>query len=135
MIRDDQPAATTEQPDGCQLSRRDFVKFGAFTGGSVAFLGATAGFPALVKAQAAAADAGAAYPLTDPANQIYSVCLQCNTGCGIKVKLLDGVIAKIDGNPYSPMTMYPHIPYDTPVSDAATIDGAICPKEIGRAHV
>ena len=128
MIREEQPAATTEQPDGCQLSRRDFVKFGAFTGGSVAFLGATAGFPALVKAQAAAADAGAAYPLTDPANQIYSVCLQCNTGCGIKVKLLDGVIAKIDGNPFSPMTMYPHIPYETPVADAATIEGAICPK-------
>ncbi len=128
MIRDDQPPATMEQPSGCQISRRDFVKLGALTGGSAAFLGATAGFPALTKAQTTIDDSRAAYPLSDPANQIYTVCLQCNTGCGIKVKLLDGVIAKIDGNPYSPMTMYPHIPYGTPVSDAATIEGAICPK-------
>ncbi len=128
MIRDDQPPATMEQPSGCQISRRDFVKLGALTGGSAAFLGATAGFPALTKAQATTDVSRAAYPLSDPANQIYTVCLQCNTGCGIKVKLLDGVIAKIDGNPYSPMTMYPHIPYETPVSDAATIEGAICPK-------
>ena len=90
-----------KQPVGCQVSRRDFVKLGALTGGSVAFLGATAGFPALVKAQTTTTDARAAYPLTDPANQIYTVCLQCNTGCGIKVKLLDGVAAKIDGNPFS----------------------------------
>ena len=53
MIREEQPAATTEQPDGCQLSRRDFVKFGAFTGGSAAFLGAAVGFPALVKTASA----------------------------------------------------------------------------------
>lgn len=128
MIPDDQPDATTEQPDGCQISRRDFVKLGAFTSGSVAFLGATAAYPALAKAQTTVADAAAAYPLSAPANQIYSVCLQCNTGCGIKVKLLDGVAAKIDGNPFGPMSMYPHIPYETPVADAATIEGALCPK-------
>jgi len=36
-----------------------------------------------------------------PENQIYSVCQNCNTNCGVKVKILDGRVAKIDGNPYS----------------------------------
>src|SRR5687768_14020834 len=44
----------------------------------------------------------APYDLIDPRNILYSACLQCNTGCGIKCKLQDGVVTKIDGNPYSP---------------------------------
>jgi anaerobic selenocysteine-containing dehydrogenase len=131
MTRHELPIARTETPpapDGCGLSRRDFVKLTALAGGSVAFLGCTPGFGRLDQARVPSGLGDATYPLVDPANQLYSVCLQCNTGCGIKVKLIDGVIAKIDGNPYSPMTMYPHIPYETPIADAATIDGALCPK-------
>jgi len=41
----------------------------------------------------------APYELAKPENTIYSACLQCNTGCGIKCKLQDGVVTKIDGNP------------------------------------
>jgi tetrathionate reductase subunit A len=59
---------------------------------------------------------------------IYTTCLNCNTGCGIKVKLQEGVVVKIDGNPYSPWTLYPHLSYTTSVNDAMKIDGAICPK-------
>ena len=68
------------------------------------------------------------YPLAEPEHIIYSVCLQCNTGCGIKVKLLDSVAVKIDGNPLAPQTMFPHLPYNTPVDVLAKIDGALCPK-------
>ena len=68
-----------------------------------------------------------------PENQIYSVCQQCNTNCGTKVKIVDGMVAKIDGNPYSPFTMTPQIPYDTPLTEAATIDGSLCPK--GQAGI
>ena len=64
---------------------------------------------------------------------IYTVCQQCNTQCGIKVKLLEGVAAKIDGNPYSPWNLYPHLPYQTPVSQVARVDGYICPK--GQAGI
>ena len=63
-----------------------------------------------------------------PENQIYTVCLQCNTGCGIKVKLLEGMAAKIDGNPYSPWTLWPHPAYETPIKDMAKIEGGLCPK-------
>ncbi len=68
------------------------------------------------------------YRHNDPENAILTVCLGCNTGCPTKVKVQDGTIVKIDGNPYSPWTRMPHLPYDTPLAEAARIDGAICPK-------
>ncbi len=116
-----------QQPENCGLSRRDFLKTSAIVGGT-AFLGSVPGFSQIQAARAQAEEGQSAYPLSDPANQIYSVCLQCNTGCGIKVKLLDGVAAKIEGNPFHPMTMYPHIDYATPTTETGTVDGAICPK-------
>jgi tetrathionate reductase subunit A len=63
-----------------------------------------------------------------PENQIHSVCLQCNTGCGIKVKHQDGVVTKIDGNPYNPWTLLPHLDASVTMADAARVDGALCPK-------
>lgn len=120
-----------EQPEGSGLSRRKFVKASAIAGASAAFLGSLPGYRKLRETFAQESDVGAgddSYPLVDPANYISTVCLQCNTGCGIKVKLLDGVAAKIDGNPFSPMTMYPHIPYETPVASLGPVEGAICPK-------
>ncbi len=113
-----------EQPNACGLTRRDFLKLSAATGGAAAILGGMGGFARLL-AQTEGANTIA---LHDPANQIYTVCLQCNTGCGIKVKLLDGVAAKIDGNPYSPWTLWPHLPYETPVSEMGGVEGALCPK-------
>lgn len=71
---------------------------------------------------------GLNYVLNKPENIINSVCLQCNTGCSLKVKLLDGLAVKIDGNPYSPWTMWPHIPYKSSLAESAAIDGHICPK-------
>ena len=68
------------------------------------------------------------YELSNPLNILYSACLQCNTGCGIKCKLQDGVVTKIDGNPYNPWTLLPHLPFATAVDDATPVDGSICPK-------
>ncbi len=61
-------------------------------------------------------------------NQLYTVCQQCNTNCGIRVKTHEGRVHKIEGNPYSPWTKTPHIPYATPLHEAATQEGALCPK-------
>jgi tetrathionate reductase subunit A len=47
--------------------------------------------------------------------------------------LLDGVAAKIDGNPYSPWTLWPHLPYDTPVAEMGGVEGGLCPK--GQAGI
>ena len=111
------------QPDDCQLTRRDFFKAAAAFGGG-AFLGS---LPHVHAAMAQTAE-GSVYPLGDPANQIYSVCQQCNTQCGIKVKLVDGVAVKIDGNPFSPWNLVPHLDYDTTITDTARIDAPLCPK-------
>ena len=118
-------ADTAEKPEHCGLPRRDFLKLSALIGGSVAFLGA---IPGLRQYILAAQEAAASYPLAEPEHQIYTVCLQCNTGCPIKVKLLDGVAVKIDGNPVAPWGMGPHVRYNTPIADLATAEGAICPK-------
>jgi anaerobic selenocysteine-containing dehydrogenase len=59
---------------------------------------------------------------------IYTTCLQCNTGCEIKVRIEDGLAVKIDGNPYGPRAMDPHIAWNTPVTAAARLNGVICPK-------
>ncbi len=108
------------------LSRRDFLAKGALLGG-----GAVAGLAAAPADAAALLNSGRAdvhYDLADAENVIYSACLQCNTGCGIKCKLQDGVISKIDGNPYSPWTLVPHLPMRTSTASAALVDGALCPK-------
>ena len=110
------------------ISRRTFLKTSSCAAAtSVAFL------HDMPEACAAIQKAFAAGEMTNffevnPDNQIYTVCLQCNTGCGIKVKILDGIAAKIDGNPYSPWTLWPHPAYKTPVKEMATVEGALCPK-------
>lgn len=113
----------SQQPQGCGLTRRDFLKAAAATAGG-AFLGSV---PTIQKAFAESA-AAPAYQLAKAENQIYSICQQCNTQCGIKVKLLDGVAVKIDGNPYSPWNMIPHVAYKTPLNDMAAVDAPLCPK-------
>lgn len=131
--RDTKTPETEAQPEHCGLTRRDFSKAGAMVGiGGVAFLSQLPGFGlikrVLAQGEEGKLQAGAPYPLADPAHQLYTTCLQCNTGCSIKVKLLEGVAVKIDGSPFGPTTMYPHIPYDTPVAQLGTVEGAICPK-------
>jgi len=63
-----------------------------------------------------------------PERALHTVCLQCNTGCGIRVRVEDGVAVKIEGNPYSPWTLVPSIRYGTALRDAVTVEGALCPK-------
>ena len=118
---------------GLTLTRRTFVKTSALLGGAAAL---ATQVPAVAKtltesAQGApTAQAGGAgvYPLADPNNILYTSCLQCNTGCAIKVKLVDGVISKIDGNPFGPSSFWPYLDYATSPLETGGIDGWICPK-------
>ena len=122
----------TSEADNEQ-SRRAFLAGGALLGSE--FL---AGLFGVEKAEAAEAPtrkaimntarADAPYELIRSDHQLMTACLQCNTGCGIKCKLENGVVSKIDGNPYNPWTLLPHLPYATGIDDAAPVDGAVCPK-------
>src|SRR3989338_2596556 len=107
-----------------KLTRKDFIK-------TTGILGATTLLSKVADAKEALAGAISErneYPLARPENQVYTVCLQCNTGCGIKAKILDGACVKIDGNPYSPWTIAPHISYKKPIADASKIEGGLCLK-------
>jgi anaerobic selenocysteine-containing dehydrogenase len=108
------------------LTRRHFLQISAAAGGTAALLGGSAKAAQAIE-EVLGPKKGSFFE-AQPENQIYSVCLQCNTGCGIKVKIQNGIAAKIDGNPYSPWTLYPHVAYATPVKDMARTEGAICPK-------
>ena len=105
------------------MQRRDLLKLGALGGGA-----ALLGKQAAEALQGRAAAVPGRYPIQQAENTLYSVCLQCNTGCPIKVKLYEGVAAKIDGNPITPWTLYPHLPYKTDLQTMARVDGALCPK-------
>ena len=109
-----------------KVDRRQFLKCSALLGGSLALPPAV--WQLFGGSEAVYADVGGAYTHHLPENQIYSVCQQCNTNCGIKVKLANGRVAKIDGNPYSPWTLTPHLAYDTPLTDAARTEGVSAPR-------
>jgi len=117
-----------------KLNRKKFLKASAFLGGSLFFLNNLEKAYAEVKKSFSGANASEKeYELAKAENILYTVCLQCNTGCGIKVKLLNGLAVKIEGNPLSPWTLTPHLPYKTSVFDIPKVDGTICPK--GQAGI
>ena len=71
-----------------KMDRRQFLKCSALLGGSLALPPAV--WHLFGGSEAVFADVGGAYLHHLPENQIYSVCQQCNTNCGIKVKIVDG---------------------------------------------
>ncbi len=73
------------------------------------------------------------YELAKTENVLYSTCLQCHVACPMKVKIWNGTLAKITGNPYSPLNYLPHLPMDTPLDRAAVTDGKLCAK--GQAGI
>ncbi len=69
----------------------------------------------------------------------YSLCGGCEASCGMRCKIVDGILVKIDGNPYHPSGMMNddgtegHLPYDTPIEEALAHTGALCAK--GQAGI
>ena len=114
------------------VSRRTVIKAGGLTA-SGALLGAAApwmvGRPVTQTGDEPTQPAD--YPFRHVENVLYSACLQCNTQCTVKAKFQDGVLVKLDGNPYSPMNLQPQLPYDTALTDAVLVDGHLCPKGQG----
>jgi tetrathionate reductase subunit A len=114
------------------MDRRCFLKCSALLGGVMA-AGGSIPLIARMGHSAKAGEGGGPYSHYLPENQILSACQQCNTNCGIKVKIVDGMAAKIDGNPYSPWCLTPQIAEGTPIGTSARIEGSLCPK--GQAGI
>lgn len=115
-----------------EISRRSLLKSSALLGGSALIASQLEGAFRLLKNAEAAGTPSGSYPLSQATRMIYSVCLQCHTACPIKVKILNGVAVKIDGNPFSE-NMIPNFPYASSLSAAAKIDAPVCPK--GQAGI
>ena len=126
----DQPEPTSG------LSRREFLQTSALVGGCAALATACRRAEDLAgRAETGTLSPEEFYALAQAENIVYTTCMNCNTGCGIKAKIVDGVMIKVDGNPYSPWTMTPHLRYHHSPADPeiAKLDGAICPK--GQAGI
>jgi len=136
-MNDKNVTPNSKNNDSPTVTRRDFLKTSALVGGVAAMSGgiswAMQQAGELVDPAPARAEAADTYPLNKPENILYTSCLQCNTGCGIRTKLINGVVAKIDGSPYDPLNFWPHLPYQTSPLDVGSVDGWICPK--GQAGI
>ncbi|MBI2986324.1 MAG: molybdopterin-dependent oxidoreductase [Deltaproteobacteria bacterium] len=115
-------------------SRRAFLKSAAFLGGSAALASKVPDlFGWFGQEREGYLTPQVDYPLARPEQILYSVCQQCNTQCGIKAKIQNGIVTKIDGNPFSPWNLTPHLPYKTSPFKTAAVDGPLCPK--GQAGI
>lgn len=115
-----------------EVTRRDFIKA---TGGVAA---GAAVFGSFFSVQKVFAATGENTPdITSGTNVKFrlSVCQNCHSRCGIMGKVVDGVLVKIDGNPYHPNNMEEdeRLTYATAVTTAYNTPGRLCPK--GQAGV
>ena len=115
-----------------KTSRRQFIA-GTAIGCSALLAESSDLMGAFERAQAGMMTPEDEYILNKAENTIYSSCLQCNTGCAIKVKINEGMPLKIDGSPYAPSGLNPHLPYAAKIRDAEMADAGLCPK--GQAGV
>src|SRR3989304_3409648 len=112
---------------GRRFDRREFLTGGALLG-SAALLASQAKLSEvanLVQAAEARELPAGQHDLNSPERILYSVCQQCNTQCGIKAKIRDGLVVKVDGSPYSPWNLNPHVPYKTSPFETAAIDARL----------
>ena len=123
----------------CGLTRRRFLTMsgalaasaaapGVFTFSGSAAAGVSA-IPTIVNGENAPDELETAEDI------IYSVCQMCHSRCGIRAKVKEGVLVKIDGNPYHPNNrdvdehdLPDRLEYRTPPQDAYTELGRVCLK-------
>jgi tetrathionate reductase subunit A len=57
----------------------------------------------------------------NPEQQVsYTMCMGCTTFCGVRVRIdkKTGKVLRVAGNPYSPMSADPPLPFQTPIRDS-----------------
>lgn len=117
-----------------KLTRREFMRAAAIIGGTACFGGCNL-FETKGDVPPYIMGAAASDPLetTLGIENVYSVCQMCEGNCGIRARIREGTVVKLDGNPYHPNSMEPHIPYNTNPDDAVRYSGSLCVK--GQAGI
>jgi anaerobic selenocysteine-containing dehydrogenase len=109
------------------LTRREFMRLAGLMGGATLFagchfLGESTPVPEYIK--------GA--PAVDPVEtlegirSVYTVCGLCPGNCGIRCRVAEGVLVKIGGSPYHPVSGHPMLPFSTPLKEALPHGGSVC---------
>ena len=111
-----------------KFSRRTFLKVSAVAGASVSFMGVFVS----KEARASSYTEIAPDPWDGSTKTIRTMCMMCNSACGIQVRVKDGVAIKIDGNPYCAQTNdYTSAGAETALSDIPNADNTptrVCAK-------
>ena len=84
-----------------KMSRRQFLGASAAIAGTLA-LGATPFAQGGSNGGTATARANTPMPPVKFDREVYSLCEQCVWRCGLRAKVLNGKVYKLDGNPYHP---------------------------------
>lgn len=132
--------------ENLRLSRRSFIKGSTIAGGAVLLAPALGGpqAPDLGRLwQDDLRGGGKDLGDYDATNVIYTQCEQCNSHCSLKAVIREKpagsqapytcLVAKLAGNPYSPLNMQPfgQIPYNTPAARAALPSGDVAGRGRG----
>lgn len=122
---------TTQSMFSRPLGRRSFLKASS----TLAAVTALTGNLVRTRRVSAAEFSSADPDRTDLSQNVgfhYSVCQMCHGRCGIRAKVADGVVLKLDGNPYHPSNFSDdqRFPFATdPASEAVKkLPGRMCPK-------
>ncbi len=84
-----------------EMSRREFLGMGAVALGGLA-LSSIPFAPWLLGSGAAPARGNAHLPPVNFDREVYTLCEQCVWRCGLRAKVLNGKVYKLDGNPFHP---------------------------------
>lgn len=121
-------------------TRRDFLRNAALAGTGVGFLAfGSSALKDIVKGPFKPIPYANAAPLDmqdmEKMKVVHSLCLGCNARCGFRARVYDGMVYKVEGNPYCMSNNYwEPIPMDTPLEESLKHVGKMCLKGQSIAH-
>jgi len=119
---------------GVSLTRRTFLKFAALAAGALAF-GVEKATAAVKWLSPRKIQKSAATQLDAGVKVVHSVCLGCNSRCGVRAVVENEKLVKHSGNPYHPYNhRYEPIPYATPVKETLALPSPVCGKSQGMPN-
>ena len=122
------------------ITRRDFLRNAALAGTDVGFLAfGSSALKDIIKGPFKPIPYANAAPLNmqdaEKMKVVHSLCLGCNARCGIRVRVYDWMVYKVEGNPYCTSNIFwEPLPMDTPLEESFKHTGKMCLKGQSIAH-